>query len=83
MEKLEKLGRAVLGIPYSADTDTISISFCVNIGKKRRGVKLEEDLTADCLDTKLIVAKLTPRILLGIVNSQYNPLGLVSPLLSG
>ena len=78
--KLEKLGRAVLGIPYSAETDTISISFCVNIGKKRRGVKLEEDLTTDCLDTKLVVAKLTPRILLGIVNSQYDPLGLVSPI---
>ena len=80
VEKLEKLGRAVLGIPYSAETDTIAISFCVNIGKKRRGVKLEEDLTADCLDTKLVVAKLTPRILLGIVNSQYDPLGLVSPI---
>ena len=78
--KLEMLGRAVLGIPYDAETDTMSITFNVNLGKKKRGVKLEEDLTADCLNTKLVKAMLTPRLLLGVVNSQYDPLGLVSPI---
>ena len=29
---------------------------------------------------RIIGAKLTPRIILGIVNSQYDPLGLVSPI---
>ena len=51
--KLEMLGRSVLGIPYEAETDTMSIMFNVYIGQKKRGVKLEGDLTLDCLKTKV------------------------------
>ena len=78
--KREKLGNAVLGIPYDAENDRMHIVFTVNVGKKKRGVKIEADLTVDTMDSKLVAAKLSPRILLGIINSQYDPLGLISPI---
>ena len=45
--KLEMFGSTVLGIPYEAETDTMSIMFNVYIGQKKRGVKLEGDLTLE------------------------------------
>ena len=78
--KMDMLGNAVLGIPYDAENDMMHIIFSVNVGAKKRGVKIEADLTVDTLNSKLVAAKLSPRILLGIINSQYDPLGLISPV---
>ena len=75
--KLEMLGRSVLGIPYEAETDTMAIGFNVYLGQKKRGVKVEGDLTMDCLATKVPRDVLIPRILLGIVNWAWFHLSLL------
>ena len=53
----------------------------VNLSTSKKGKqKLEEDLTVVDVPT-LMTIKLTKRMLLGFVMSQYDPMGLICPLL--
>ena len=74
------MGRSVLGLKYDSSNDLLAIEFKVNVGPVKRGIKLEADLTLDTLYIELPRTKLPPRLILRIVNSQYDPLGLVSPI---
>ena len=73
--KLEKLGKKVLGLGYDASTDTISIDFKSALTvKNKKGTLSFLDFTL--ADRHL----LTPRNLLSIVNGVYDPLGVGCPL---
>ena len=74
----ELLGNKVLGYNYCLEEDMMSVSFPINVSKKRRSVRVEPDLTAEDLD--LLRSKtLTKRILLGVTNGFGDFLGLASP----
>ena len=64
-EKLEKLGNTVLGIGWDAPSDTICINFMNS---------LKHPIAT------LIEGPLSLRLCLSIVNSIYDPLGLVTPI---
>ena len=73
--KLEKLGKKVLGLGYDATTDTITIDMKSALTvKNNKGVISFHDFSS--IDHQL----LTPRNLLSIVNGIYDPLGLIAPI---
>ena len=76
---LAKLSSAVLGLSYSTSQDTLAVKFCVNVSPRRRGSPTAPDISVDTLD-KLYSAKLTRKILLGVTNSQFDMLGIASPI---
>ena len=79
-EKLNKLGGAVLGIPWISGTDRWCIKFHVNLSKKKKGQPTGPDLSIETLvDLDKII--LTKRVCLSVSNSLYDPLGLVSPII--
>ena len=78
-EALEKLGGAVFGFPYSTEADILEVRFRVNISEHRRKKPTGPDLTVETLD-QLQSAVLTKRVCLRVVSSQYDMLGIVSPL---
>ena len=73
--KIKKLGNKILGVGWHPQTDQLSINFSVSLLNKNEKSSIVED-TFSTLNTDL----LTPRNLLRIVNSIYDPLGLVSPI---
>ena len=76
---LEKLGGYILGLGWSTATDLLRVNFKVNISPLKHGKTTGPDLTVDTLD-QLTTAKITKRICLRVSSSQYDPLGIVSPL---
>ena len=79
-EKIAKLGNSVLGIGWDPPSDNISMNLTVNLGQRKKGKPLlEPDLTIERLDS-IKKRILTRRTLLGVVNSIYDPLGLITPL---
>ena len=55
--------------------------FVVNLSAtKRKGQRVDQDLTREDVP-RLINMTLTKRILLGLVMSQYDPMGLMSPII--
>ena len=65
-ESLEKLGKAVLGLGFSTEEDTLSIKFRINIPGH---LKVDEEFTADSLGLLTDVV-LTKKTCLSIVSSQ-------------
>ena len=76
---LEKLGGAVLGLGWSTATDLMKVTFKVNISPLKHGKLTGPDLTPETLG-QLDKAVITKRICLRIASSQYDPLGIISPL---
>jgi hypothetical protein len=79
-EALRKLSGSVLGHPYSTERDTLAVRFYVNVTTRRRGMPTGPDLTVDTL-YQLESVTLTRRKLLGVASSQFDMLGMVSPLI--
>ena len=77
---MKKLSGKVLGLGYSTETDLLTVMFRVNVSEKRRGEPTGPDITKDTIG-ELRTSVLTRRALLGVSNSQFDMLGLVSPLL--
>ena len=78
-ETLLKLGGAALGIKYSTERDELSITFRVNVSKKKRGQPTGEDLTRETVGTTGTTI-LSKRICLGVVNGVYDPHGIAAPV---
>ena len=77
---IDKLGDHLLGHCWKPREDKILFKIAVNLSNKRgKKVKFQPDITPETID-KLKSANLTKRILLGIISSIYDPLGLLSPL---
>ena len=77
---LKKLSGEVFGMGYSTQEDMLTVQFSVNISPRRRKKPTEPDLSVETLhllDKKV----LTRRLALGIVNGQFDPLGIASPFL--
>ena len=68
IEKINKLGRSVLGITWNPTADVISIDL-------RQGEALEQ-----LLETEVSIISLTKRILLAICNRPHDLLGLIMPI---
>ena len=80
-EILELMGDKLLGHKWRPSDDKLVFSVVVNLStSKRKGQKIDDDLTIEDIP-RLMTLKLTKRMLLGFVMSQYDPMGLISPLL--
>lgn len=75
---IQKLGDAFLGYSWGIKDDVIKFQFVVNMSKKKYGVKLKPPLTMENI-CELETTELTLRIVVGVLASQYDPLGLNSP----
>ena len=78
-EDIYKLGGAVLGVPWRSQDDKFIMKISINVSKRKRGIPTEPDIDESTF-YKLDKIRLTKRICLGIVNSVFDPIGLISPL---
>ena len=78
-EDIYKLGGAVLGVPWRSQDDKFIMKISINVSKRKRGLPTEADIEESTI-YKLEKARLTKRICLGIVNSVFDPVGFISPL---
>ena len=76
-EKIHKLGQSVLGIPYDPRNDVISIKF--SHGIESLASLMNSDVMTNEELVEAVVAILTMRLLLRIINGIYDALGLASP----
>ena len=75
------MGEKVLGHKWDPTEDMFMFSATVNLSTARRkNAKVEENLSAVDIP-KLPAVVLTKRILLGLVMSQYDPMGLICPIM--
>ena len=70
----------VLGINYNPGTDKLTVTVKINISKKSRGKTTEPDLVYEEIP-RILEIKLTRRLILRIVYTCYDPLGLVTVIL--
>ena len=77
---LQKLSGTVFGLRYSTERDTLAIEFGVNVTARRRGAPTGPNITMETVH-KLDQAVLTRRVLLGVVNGQFDMMGIAAPLL--
>ena len=66
----------MLGLNWHPPTDELTVTVTINISKKKRGAKTEPDLKYEEIP-RLLEIRLTKRLILRIVYSCYDPLGLV------
>ena len=78
-DQLELLGGAVLGLGWSSERDRFIFRFAINVSPRKRKQPTEGDLTPETT-YMLEKAKLSKRICLSVVNSFYDPVGLLTPL---
>ena len=82
-EELSLLGSGevgrVLGIGWDPRKDEFKVRVRINVSKKYRSARVGKDLSYDEIPS-LVRMKLTRRMLLSIVNSCYDPYGLLSPI---
>ena len=76
---VQKLGGAVLGIPWNTETDKCWIPLTVNVTKRRAGMPTGPDVTLATIES-LEGAVFTRRIVLSATMSLYDPLGWICPL---
>jgi len=77
VSKISKLGDKVLGIGWNPPSDELVFRFSVSlVDRKEKTITVIKNNNLDEFDHGL----LTPRNLLRIVNSLYDPLGLVAPI---
>ena len=76
---LEKLGGAVFGIAWSTAKDEMEVEFNVNISQHKRGKPTGPDVTRETLD-QISSTILTKRMCLRICSSQYDPVGIATPI---
>ena len=79
-ETLKLLGDKTLGHTWLPPTDKFVFRINVNLSGKKRGVRVAKDLTPDDIP-RLSSLTFTRRSLHGFVMAQYDPMGLISPLL--
>ena len=72
------LNNKVFGYGYDSKEGHLKIIFSMNLGKKKRKVKLEPDLTLEDLDT-LKGRVMTRRLLLGVTNGFGDFMGIIEP----
>ena len=81
-QALEKLSGTVLGHGYSTAKDILSVIFRVNITPRKRGSPIGPDLSRESISQiDSPEFQITRRIALGIVNGQFDMLGVTTPLL--
>ena len=81
-EALKKLSSTVLGHGYSTESDMLSVVFRVNVTARKRGNPTGPDLTRESLHQIYEPGfQITRRLALGIVNGQYDMLGITTPLM--
>ena len=78
-EKIALMGDKVLGHKWNPTEDKFLFRISVNLAKKGSQQATQVFTIEDI--PKLIHMHLTKRMLLGLVNSQYDPMGLICPLL--
>ena len=76
---LEKLGGAVLGLKFSTSEDMLRVTFKVNISAFKHGKTTGPDLTVETLE-EFKTANFTKRNCLRVTSSQYDQLGIVTPI---
>ena len=79
-EAMEMLGDQVLGIKYAPGEDKLYFLLEMHVSPKKRGIRTEEPVTLSNLSIPASI-NLTPRTQVGLVNSFYDPLGLMCPWL--
>ena len=78
-DQLELLGGTVLGIGWSSERDKFIFRFAINVSPRKRKQPTEKDVTPETIH-RLERAKLSKRICLSVVNSFYDPMGMLTPL---
>ena len=73
-----ELGR-VLGIQWEPKSDALQVKVRINVSKKYRNARTHKDLNIEEIPSILNI-KISRRMLLSIVNSCYDPLGLLVPI---
>ena len=74
-----EIGEKVLGIKWRPQDDTLGFKAAININKRSRGKKTGPDLELEDI-CNLKAEDLTKRRLLRVVNSLFDPVGLLSPV---
>ena len=77
---LEKLSGTVLGHGYSTSRDILTIKYRVNVSPRKRGMATGQDITRETVG-RIRQSVLSRRIVLGVVNAQFDMMGIASPLL--
>ena len=70
----------ILGVQWTPESDELSIACKVNVSKKKKGINEEEDLDLDTLLENL-PPKLTRRIIWRVAMGNYDPIGLLCPII--
>ena len=77
---LEIFGSAILGVPWSTETDKIQMKFAVNMSPKVQKIRTGPPLYLDQAE-EIRSLTLTRRLMLSQIYSIYDLLGLLSPIM--
>ena len=69
----------VLGLSWKPISDTFSVDVKINLSRKFKGAHTESDYTYEEIP-RILEIVITRRMVLGVVNSCYDPYGLISPI---
>ena len=77
-ESIALLGGTLLGYGWNPSDDNLCVKIKFNISKKCKGIRSGNDLTIESLKEHK-GKPLTRKILMGLTNSIFDPLGVASP----